>query len=43
MGTRMRLLGRINPDLEDLRSGGVVAALAAAARSFQSRSATPGS
>ena len=43
MGTRMRLLGCINPDWEDLRSDGVVAALAAAARSLQSRSATPGS
>ena len=43
MGTRLRLLGCINPTLEDLRSGGVVAALAAAARSLQSRSATPGS
>ncbi|KAF0295398.1 Gag-Pol polyprotein [Amphibalanus amphitrite] len=40
MGTRMRVLGSIHPHLMDLRDDDVVAALAAAARSLQSRSAT---
>ena len=43
MGTRLPLLWCINPNMEDLRRDGVVAALAAAVRFLQSRSATPGS
>ena len=41
MGTRLRLLGTIQPTMDQLRSDSVVAALAAAARSLQSRTATP--
>ena len=41
MGTRLRLLGTIQPNMDQLRSDSVVAALAAAARSLQSRTATP--
>ncbi|KAF0287014.1 hypothetical protein FJT64_014494 [Amphibalanus amphitrite] len=40
MATRHRLLGSINPDLEEVRSGAIVAALGAAHRSLQSRTAT---
>ena len=40
MGTGLSLLGCINPNMEDLRSDGVVTSLVAAARSLQSRSAT---
>ena len=43
MGARLRLLGCLNPSLEDLRSDGALVVLAAAAKSFQSRLATPGS
>ena len=41
MHTRFRLLGSILPSTEDVRSGDVVAALGAAYRSLQSRTATP--
>ena len=41
MRTRHRLLGTICPNMEDVRSAATVAALAAAYRSLQSRSATP--
>ena len=41
MGTRFRQLGTIAPSLEDMRDGAIVAALGAAHRSLQSRSATP--
>ncbi|XP_043215485.1 uncharacterized protein LOC122378438 [Amphibalanus amphitrite] len=40
MATRHRLLGSINPDLEEVRSGAIVAALGAAHRSLQSLTAT---
>ena len=39
--TRHRLLGTISPGMEDVRGAEVVAALAAAYRTLQSRSATP--
>ena len=41
MHTRLRLLGTILPTVEDVRSAEVVAALGAAYRSLQSRTATP--
>ena len=41
MRVRHRLLGTISPSAEDVRSAATVAALAAAYRSLQSRSATP--
>ena len=40
MGTRLRLTGSISPSVDEVRGGGVVAALGAAARSLQSRQAT---
>ena len=40
MGTRLRTLGSIYPDIEEMRSSRVVAALGAAARSLQGLAAT---
>ena len=41
MNTRFRILGTIRPSAEDIRSAEVVAALGAAFRYLQSRTATP--
>ena len=42
MGTRLLLLGSITPEMSELRSDSVVAALSAATRSLQSCPATAG-